>query len=256
MKLSIVLVSYNTKKLLDDCLRSIFLSYRDCQVIVVDNASSDGSVEMVKSKYPQVNLIKNKKNLGFGKANNLGAQKAAGEIIFFLNSDTIVPSSSLRKLVSFFKDHLQAGIVSPKVVLKNGQAQPYSFGDDPTILSLIKEKLIKNQSQARTKKVDWVTGAALAIRRNLFKKLAGFDEKIFMYFEDNDLCFRARQLGWQVWLNPQSEIIHIGGASKKDSKEQKDIYFKSQDYFFKKHYGLIGWLFLKLIRLPYRLIKK
>jgi len=255
MKLSIVIVSYNTKKLLDNCLKSILANNFNCQIIIVDNNSSDGSPAMIRKKYSQITLIANKKNVGFGRANNIGAKKAKGEIIFFLNSDTIVPCGTLKKLVKFFNDHPQIGIIGPKVILKNGSLQPYSFGDDPTLYGLIKSKLMKKRSWAKTKRVDWVTGAALAIRRQLFNDLFGFDENIFMYFEDNDLCLRARQMGFKVYLDAETSIIHLGGKSADDSKAKKDIYFQSQDYFFSKHYGLTGKLFLKLMRLPYRLIK-
>jgi hypothetical protein len=255
MKISLVLVSYNTKKLLNECLRSIFLDGKNCQVIVVDNASSDGSIKMIKEKYPQVRLLVNYKNLGFGKANNLGAKEAQGEIIFFLNSDTLVPKGTLSKLGKFFDDHLRAGIVGPKIVLKDGETQPYSFGDDPTIFNLVKDKLFDHRSPIRTKRVDWITGAALAIRRDLFEEINGFDENIFMYFEDNDLCLRARKIGQGVYLDTEIEIIHLGGMSAADNRTKKDIYFQSQDYFFKKHYGLSGIILLKLIRLPYKWLK-
>ncbi len=106
------------------------------------------------------------------------------------------------------------------------------------------------------KRVDWVTGAALAVRGEAFRATGGFDENFFMYFEDNDLCMRIRKAGFTVDLCPESEIIHIGGKSLKSDQKRSDIYFKSQDYFFRKHYGIVGTALVKLIRLPYRLIKR
>lgn len=256
MKLSIVIVSYNTKDYLDRCLQSVYSDCPDCEVIVVDNASGDGSVTMMRGKYPKTKLIASKINLGFGKANNLGAKAAKGEIVFFLNSDTIVNKGSLKKMVRFFQDKPNAGIVGPKVLLEDGGVQPFSFGDDPTLISLILEKFNHRKPQARTKRVDWVTGAALAIRRELFEKIGGFDENIFMYFEDSDLCIRARKTGAQIYLFTGSSIIHFGGKSAGSDRKQKEIYFRGQDYFFQKHYGIIGKLMLKLIRLPYKILKR
>lgn len=256
MKLSIIIVSYNTKDLLDHCLKSIYANTKNIEVIVVDNNSIDGSVEMAEKKYPQVLIVKNKLNLGFGKANNLGAGIASGDIILFLNSDTLIKKETISKLLKFFEDNINIGVAAPKIILPTHQIQPYSYGSDPTVWSVILEKFKKPKNKIKTKRVDWVTGAALAIRREIFLALGGFDENIFMYFEDNDLCLRVRKYGFEVWVCSDAEIIHFGGMSKTTSDRQKKIYFASQDYFFKKHYGLVGLFLLRLFRLPYKIIQK
>lgn len=255
MKLSIIIVSYNTKKLLADCLKSVYIDMPEIEMVVVDNGSTDGSQAMIKSKFPQAKLIESRRNLGFGKANNLGAKESSGEIIFFLNSDTIVPKGSLGKLLQYFEKNPGAGVVGPKVVMTNGKIQPYSFGDDINLISLIKDKFVKGLPKIKNK-VDWVTGAALAVRREAFEAANGFDENFFMYFEDNDLCIRVRTAGYEVDVCSQSKIIHIGGKSIKSNQKRWQIYFQSQDYFFKKHYGVVGALLVKLMRAPYQLFKR
>jgi len=256
MALSIIIVSFNTKKYLRNCLDSLYRDNVNTEVIVVDNGSSDGSQNMVKSFFPQVKLIQNKKNFGFGKANNIGVANSCGEIIFFLNSDTIVPKGILKKIIKFFQKYPRAGVMAPLVKLPSGEIQPYSFGEDTSLFGLIRDKFLKAKFEAKTQKVDWVTGAALCCRRNVFNQISGFDENFFMYFEDNDLCVRARKLGFPVYLYSGAEIIHFGGKSIESSHLRSDVYFKSQEYFFKKHYGLIGLLLVKIFRAPYRIFKK
>lgn len=255
MKISVIIVNLNTKKLLSDCIRSVYKDMPWAEVIVVDNGSTDGSQKNIKKNFRKVILIENEKNLGFGAANNVGAKKASGDILFFLNSDTIVPKGSLQKLIDFFVYYPKAGVVGPKVVLPDGDLQPYSFGSDISLITILKEKLYrligKKQTPTNVKRVDWVTGAALLARKSVFKVIGGFDENFFMYFEDNDLCLRCRQFGYKVYIYPHISIVHLGGKSIAADEKRAKLYFKSQDYFFKKHYGELGTVTLKILRAPY-----
>ena len=283
MDLSIVIVSFNVKKLLEDCLRSIVREIynrytRDAprykfEVIVVDNNSSDDSCQMVKRNFSRVWLIESRENLGFAKANNLGAGNSRGKFILFLNPDTNVCQGSLAKIVKFLETHPRAGIVGPRLLNADGSFQP-SIGVYPSLLSLITEKpidflerriprvrpflgsfLIKYKELKKPSKVDWVSGAALVCRREVWDNLNGFDERFFMYFEDVDLCLRAKKAGWQIWHLPESQIYHLRGKSQPaKSKKKARIYYQSQDYYFQKHKGKIySWL-VKIIRWPYQVL--
>lgn len=247
--LSIIIVNFNTKELLRNCLYSILKSSRglNFEIIVVDNHSTDSSQAMIKENFPQVKLIKNKENVGFGRANNQGAKEATGRYLFFLNSDTIILNDCLKRLVKFMDKHQNIGVSGPRILLKDGHPQPAAFGPEPTFWQLTFGRFLK------TDKIDWLSGAALIVRRKIFETIGGFDENFFMYFEDVDLCKRVKALGYQVSICPFAKVIHLLGQSIKRNKERKILYFKSQDYFYKKHYGLLVWVLLVLVRFPYKL---
>lgn len=281
MKLSIVIVNWNTKDYLKQTLQSVFATTRNLpvsklEVIVVDNHSADKSAEMVKEDFPQVKLIENKVNLGFGGGNNEGAKRATGDYLFFLNSDTIVLNQAVKKIIWYLEER-SVGILVPKLLLEDRKTvQPGLINYKPSVLKMILEKpfklfkpLISKSGWLRKvaqrvsldfwdfdrlREVDWVTGAALVIRKPLFDELKGFDEKIFMYFEDVDLCLRAKQKGAKVIYYPDAEIIHLGGKSVAKSKERKKVYYQSQDYFWAKHHSILNAFLLKIIRFPYRAI--
>lgn len=259
MKLSIIIVSYNTKKLLQDCLNSIIrntqnLSY---EIIVVDNNSTDQSPDMVKKKFSRVKLIKNARNLGFGRANNIGAQKASGEILLFLNSDTLVLGGTFKEMVKIFDQKSDVGVALPQLVTGEGKIQKGAFGLEPTLWNILtrinEDYSLRNSNQSQM--VDWVSGAALFIRKKLFEKIGGFDPQYFMYFEDTDLCKRVRNLGFKIFYNADTKIIHLGGKSIKVTKDRKKIYYQSLEKFYIKHYSRIKLIILKIFLLPYKLIR-
>ena len=271
--LSIIIVSFNTKELLKQTINSIFKSEKNgnfYEIIVVDNNSSDKSIEMVKKNFKKVKIIESQKNLGFAKANNLGASHAKGKYLFFLNSDTIVKSGALLQMIEFFEKNQNIGVLGPKLVLKSGRVQPYCIGQKSSISQAFKNRLAKllfklgfpKKSLARLSleywdwskpiQVDWVTGAALMIKRKIFKKNR-FDENIFMYFEDQDLCLRVKKNGSEIWSLPNAKIIHLGGKSLKLDKARKKYYYQSQDYFFKKHFGAFNYVVMKIISFPIRM---
>jgi len=280
MSLSIVIVSYNVKKLLKDCLESIFnfqFSIFNYEVIVVDNASSDGSAGFIKSLIinglTNLKLIENKENLGFAKANNLGAKNSKGEFILFLNPDTKVCPGSLDKIVEFLETHPDVGVVGPQFLNADGSFQP-SIGVYPSILSLVLDKPIdflerrlslvrpflgffsvKYKKFFKPSPVDWVSGAALICRRQVWEELNGFDEKFFMYFEDVDFCFRAKKAGWKVYHLPESKIFHLRGKSQPaKSRKKAKIYYQSQDYYFQKNKSQLYLWLVKFVRWPYQIL--
>lgn len=280
--LSIVVLSWNVRELLRECLRSVvsaqesvvrrqlsgadhlapgswLLTPGSCplstELIVVDNASTDGSAEMVVAEFPETRLIRNAENLGYARANNIGIAVGAGRYVLLLNSDTVVPPGTLEALVAFMDAHPQAGACSPRLVQTDGRPQPYAFGGDPTPLYLLRRginRLLLNRplhdwAVAEPVQVDWVSGACLLARRAAIEQVGGLDEAMFMYFEDNDWCRRMRLAGWQVWYVPTVAITHIGGAGLKQNPAARRAYRESLRYFYRKHYGPAANLFLRLV---------
>ena len=262
--LSVIIVSWNTATLLANCLRSIPNGARDLtyEVIVVDNASTDGSADLVADEFPDVKLIRNRENAGFARGNNLGLAASAGRYVLLLNSDTLVKPATLTRLVAFMDQYSETGAVCPRLILPTGEPQAFAFGSDPTIGYLIKRGLyrlllhrpIHDWQTDRIQAVDWVSGACLMVRREVIAQTGRLDENIFMYFEDADWCRRIRQAGWQVMFNPQIELVHLGGQSLKQNSAARRGYYRSLDYYYRKHFGLTARLILCVALLPYRLM--
>ncbi len=259
--LAIVIVNWNTRELLRDCLNSFAqASGASCQAVVVDNGSSDGSPGMVEEEFPFVRLIANADNQGFGRANNQGIRESgAARYVLLLNSDTLVRPGALRALVRFMDEHPQAGACGPRLLRPDGSPQPYTFGSDPTpgyllargLNQLVFRRYLHNWGTSSVQEVDWVSGASLMVRREAIEQAGLLDEAIFMYFEDNDWCLRIRQAGWKVYYNPQVEIVHIGGQSLKQNPKAQQAYYQSLNYFYAKHYGRLAQALLQVGLAPY-----
>jgi GT2 family glycosyltransferase len=252
MDFSIIIVSYNTKELTAACLDSVFSNLRgDFEVIVVDNHSIDGSVDFLKKNFDsKIKIIANPENSGFGQANNLAAAGASGKYLFFLNSDTLVKENILPALSVCFDD-LAVGIAAPLLISDSGEEQEYASGEFPRFLNLLAGKIgIKKSGD-----LEWASGAALIIRREVFDQVDGFDKNYFMYFEDIDLCWAVKKAGYQIKSVPETKVIHLGGKSLALAGERKKIYYRSQDYFYRKHYGRWAALGLRGMRYFYRFKK-
>jgi len=254
---SLIIVSFNTKEILKNALSSIFAYCPGemFEVIVIDNNSGDGSAEMLNNFFgDKIKLIINKHNAGFGAANNLGAKIARGEYLFFLNSDIIAKEDILSGLAKIFESRPEIGILAPRLILPDGSEQKFASGNFPSLADLILGKIKKDAAEKKYIKIDWVSGAALAIRKNLFDQAGGFDENFFMYFEDIDLCKRVKDISYQVAVLPSITVVHLGGKSLKNDRQRKKHYYVSQDYFYKKHYGKLKLVLLRFFRWPYKLI--
>ena len=254
---SIIIVNYNTKELIKNCLNSIFLNCNisDFEIIVVDNNSQDSSVEMLKREFGnKIKLIVNNKNRGFGVANNQGVKVAKCKYLFFLNSDTIFTDNILKPINDFFLSNKEVGVVAPKLLLEDGGEQLYAFGPFPKVLDVTLNKFKSIPSYQKHKFfVDWVSGAALVIKKDVFERVNGFDENFFMYFEDIDLCKRVKDLKCGIVVYPEVSVIHLGGKSLSKFIKRKKYYYQSQDYFFRKHYGIFKMICIKIIRWPYKI---
>ncbi len=244
MKTIVIIVNYNGKKLLKNCLDSIKKNtiYKKYKVIVVDNGSSDGSQRIIKTKYKWVDLIKNKENLGFSKANNIGAfyafKKYSPKYLFLLNNDTLVKKNWLKSSIKILKNNKKVGIVGSSLFNKDNSKQKcagwiHAFG-------------VKYYFGNNLRKVSWVSGAAFLIRSNIFKKLKGFDEKYSpAYYEETDLEKRVEKLGLGIFFNPNSKIIHLGGETAKKTFNNSElfyIFYRNRARYFIKHHGYLFFI--------------
>lgn len=239
---SIIIVSFNTKDLLRACLSSVqnHLKGFDYEIIVVDNYSNDGSSEMVKTEFKEIMLIENKENVGFGKANNIGAKKAKGEALLFLNSDTQFVDDSLKKMVSLFGNNEKIGVVGGKLKNASGAIEQ-SAGKFYSLFNLVLvlfglEHIGFVRYNGEKRETDWVSGGCMLVRRSLFEKLKGFDENMFMYVEDMEFCYRVKKEGFAVWYYPKMKAIHISFGSSNKAFAIIHIY-QGILYFYKKHMG-------------------
>ncbi len=236
--LAVIIVSYNTKQLLDDCLNSVYKADHPkagVEVIVVDNNSQDGSVEMVEKKYPQVKLIKNKKNTGFAFPNNQGVAISNAAYLLFLNSDTVIKKFSLVKPLKYLKTHPGVGATTIKLFLKDGTLDYDNHRGQPTpwtaiskfsgLADLFPNSTFFNNYHLGRKNLNKIhqipvtAGSFLMVPTKVFKEVGGWDESYFFYGEDIDLCFRVNEAGYKIIYYPKTQTLHLRGASSGLRKE-------------------------------------
>lgn len=266
--ISVIIVNWNTRELLQTCLRSI-VTYTpgttNYEIIVVDNGSTDGSPEMVVQCFPDVTLIRNRDNLGFAKANNQAIEVSTGRYIVLLNSDTELSSDALTAMISFMDAHPSAGMCGTKLLNADGTRQ-YScdlFPRKP--LRMVREKLrdtLKSSHDSNSWRnrmaawdfdsnfvIDYVIGAVLLIRRGALEQIGMLDERFFMYAEDIDWCYRAFLKGWQTYYLGTISIYHYNRGSSEKSPELSarlhTLRRKSLLHFYRKHYGKVNALLLQ-----------
>lgn len=254
--LSIIIVNYNVKEFLLNLLDSIkkAIDKITVEIIVVDNASDDGSVDVLKEKFPEVKLIINEKNIGFGAANNLALKEAKGKYFLLLNPDTIIREDTLTKMIEFFETHPDCGIAGCKVLNPDGTLQlacrrgfPGPWTSFTKVMGLSKlfpkSRLFAKYNltyldENQTYEVDAVSGAFLMMRREVYEKIGGFDSQFFMYGEDLDLCYRAQKANYKVYYVHSTEIIHYKGESTKRSKiDETKLFYDAMHLFVKKHFS-------------------
>ncbi|MBC7233264.1 MAG: glycosyltransferase family 2 protein [Chloroflexi bacterium] len=274
--LSIIIVSWNVRTLLERCLSSIYTSLQgsastgkqdalQCEVIVVDNASTDGSPDMVRQRFPAANLIVSDVNLGFTRANNIGIAYSSGRYILLLNPDTEVLGNALVTMVAYMDKNPDIGALGPKLLFPNGHVQP-SRRRFPTLATAFLESTILQQwlprnrvlhryyvqdrSDDEEQDVDWVIGACLLLRRQAWEQVGPLDEGFFMYSEELDWCRRLKTVGWRVVYIPWAEVIHHEGQSSSQVMPARHIYFQSSKVrYFRKHHGVLAGEILRFFLL-------
>jgi GT2 family glycosyltransferase len=255
MKLSIVILCWNDRDVIANCLRSIYSGTQtsDFEVIVSDNGSTDGSPEYIRACFPRVRVIENGANLRFAKGNNVGIRAAVGDYIWVLNPDTLIPNGTLDKMIEFADAHPEAGAFGCTVLNSDGTYQesarpfPSLFGDCLAALYLrplahlspwfISDTYTSWHGNSE-RKVDWLSGCSILLRGDLIKSLGGFDSQFFYYYEDVDLCRRVWNAGYPVLFTPRATITHLGGQSTRRSPLtfQCDSQITRYRYFY-KHFG-------------------
>jgi hypothetical protein len=232
MDVSIIIVAWNVRKLLYDCLKSVYDQTKgvDFEVIYVDNASKDGSVEMVTKEFPEVKVIRNEENKGFIKANNQGIEVAQGRYVLLLNSDTIVLDNAIAKTVKFADEHPQAAVVGCKVLNPDRTLQRDCFMyPSPLNMLLAATHLYKIFPKSRffgreemtwwdyndVREVETICGCFSLVRNEAIKQVGLMDEMYFMYGDDPDWCYRFKKNGWKIMFTPDGQIIHYGGQTTK-----------------------------------------
>ena len=271
VKVSIIIVNFNTKLLLDQCISSIYEQCRsnNYEIIVVDNCSNDGSIDFIRSKYNNVKVIKNFKNYGFGKANNIGVKYSLGKYLLLLNSDTIVKNNIIDKFINFYENNnlnLKIGCLGAWLYDENENLAT-SMGSFPSKKGLIKDYLnmiiyknkYTNVNDSETEKkpeymeVDYLTGALLFMEKNTFNKFNGFDETFFMYYEETDLQYRMKLEGLKRIILTSPKVIHLEGRSPNLSNQKRIIYTESMYKFFKKRTSKFKYNIFKILTLSLRL---
>ncbi len=245
MDLSIIIVSFNTKKITQDCLSSVIKSLKGTgiswEIILVDNVSTDGTRQMIKEKFPKITTILNKENVGFGRANNQGIRASGGEYVLLLNSDTIVLHNAIGKLLAFAHQHPNAFVGGKLLNLDHSsQTSCGPFFSLPVVIAALFFKGdhlgITRWSPSTVRKVDWVSGACIMAPKKLFMQDLLFDEQIFMYMEEIDLLYRAKLKGYPTFFYPRAHIIHLGAGSSTNKRKGPVLnIYKGLVYFYKKH---------------------
>jgi GT2 family glycosyltransferase len=249
--LSVIIVSFNTRELTLACVQSVFAAMGDLalEVIVVDNASTDETVAALRATCAHVRIIANSRNLGFARGNNAGLAATQGRYLLALNSDTLVQPGALRALVNFMDAHLDAGACGPMLLNEDGSLQPSGrplpsvwrlFVDMTKMYRLWQRDVFEQRGRDYNlpARIGEVSGAALLIRRGVYERVGGFDEKLFAYYEDVDLCKRIGDAGYAIYYVPDAKIIHLWKRSSRATPEQ--AYRAGQisaRYYFRKHHG-------------------
>lgn len=250
--IDVLIVNFRTKELTADAVLSALQEPETAQVIVVDNCSGDDSYEFLRTRFqsePRVVIVESPKNAGFGSGNNLAASQGSAPWLFLLNSDATLHRGSLALLLECAKAHPEAGILAPSVYLRDGQLQADAVGVFPTAWAILTRRSTQYPTHDSP---DWVGGAALLISRKEFEAVGGFNEAIFMYYEDVLLCWNIRKLGKTILRCPAAGVTHLEGGSKQSQWKRKQQYYAAQDVMLKlMGQPLLLRALVKLARLPY-----
>jgi GT2 family glycosyltransferase len=265
--LSIIIVNWNVCDLLAKCLDSLGTQH---EIIVIDSASTDGSVALMRDRYPHVRLLVQTENIGFSKGNNLGLAAASGDYLMLLNPDTEIIGDALDRMVAYLDAHPDVGIVGPHTLNTDGSHQS-TRRRFPSLITgffestwfesfaprtLLDRYTVRDVPDDAIADVDWVQGSALMARRAVYAQIGGLDERFIMYSEEMDWCRRARNAGWRVVYLGDARITHHGGKSSEQVTARKHILFQqSKLYYFNKHHGALAAFALRLVLIANYLVQ-
>lgn len=246
MDISIIVVSFNTKGLLLDCLASIFETVNGIsfEVWVVDNNSTDGTVEAIRERYPDIKIIKNTKNLGFAAANNQAFRQMNGDYALLLNTDTVLTNGAVQELFDFMEVNPEAGMACGQLLNLDGSSQN-SIANFPTTLTLLSNETLlrillpkkfpsKRRGYVSPLKIDSCIGACLMARKKAMDDMGLFDERYFFFFEETDWAYRMKRGGWAIYLVPTAKIFHAQGKTVGSNLHARIMFYRSRYLFFKK----------------------
>lgn len=263
MELSILIINWNTRDHLAECLSSVYESSISCdyEVLVVDNCSSDGSQEMVRERFPDVKLILNPENPGFAKANNQALKQSTGELVLLLNPDTVVKPDAIERMVNFLVNSSEAGGAGAHLLNPDGSFQVSAY-PQPTLIREFWRMFhfdyfwhyaiypMDRWSLDQPRKVDVLTGACLLIRRDALDEVGFLDDDFYIYSEEFDLCKRLKDIGWTLYWIPDAEVIHFGGQSTKQVDEAMFLrLYEGKILYFRKHHSNLEVSLYKFILL-------
>jgi GT2 family glycosyltransferase len=267
---TVVMVSYNTRELTVQAMSKLI---ENCslplEIIVVDNASTDDTVETLRSKFPKVQVIQNQQNVGFGMANNQGFDLATCDYVLLLNTDAFIKQGCIEKLVETIQSEHKIGVVGPKILNVDGTIQPSVHPFPGPLRAILEywwlERLFRpgtlygsyrKWSYSRQADVPWLIGACMLVRKSVIDETAGFSKEFFMYAEETDWQKRISDNGWRIVFTPEAECIHLGGGSGgiADLKVRSE-FFRSQDIYLQKHSGIQGLVFFRLVLIGSLLVR-
>jgi hypothetical protein len=267
---TVVMVSYNTREFTVQAITTVI---QNCslplEIIVVDNASTDNTVETVRSTFPDVKFVQNEQNVGFGLANNQGFALATNDLVLLLNTDAFIRLGCIEKLVETIQSDTKVGVVGPRILNEDGTLQPSVHPFPGPVRAVLEywwlERLFpsgsrlgsyRNWSYAVQSDVPWIIGACMLVRKSVIDETAGFSNEFFMYAEETDWQKRISDSGWRIVFTPNAECIHLGGASGgiADLKVRSE-FFRSQDIYLRKHSGTAGLVFFRMVLIGSLLVR-
>ena len=259
LDISVVIVNWNTKELLLECLKSVFETIRDIsfEVWLVDNASSDGSVQAVRNRYPSVLVIQNDRNLGFAAANNLAFRRMSGRYALLLNTDTVLTEGAIKKLHGFMESNPQAGLACGQLLNSDGSKQN-SIANFPSLLSLLVNESIlsvffpkrfpsKRGEYTSPLEIDSCIGACMMARKKTMEEVGLFDERFFFFLEETDWALRMKRAGWKIYYVPGAHIFHHQGQSVGHGVNSRKIFYTSRYAYYRKWHPRLYPLFFTII---------
>ncbi len=264
-EISFILVNWNTRDLTLQCIRSIVDDCRESafEIIVADNASSDGSANAIETTYPNVRLLRNSENLGFARGNNEAIKSAMGDFVCLINTDVVIRPGCLPELLRYLRNHPDAGLIAPRVLNADGSVQITVAKEITLFNTLMRAFFLDNlfpsltgYSQRRTEPVDTVMGCFWLIRLSVIRQIGLLDDAFFFYGEDRDYCRRIREAHWKIIYHPEASIYHFSGSSSKGSPYRYSLLLeKSRILYWKKYYGPVSFQAYMMLRVVYHLIR-